>query len=258
MGYSKGKKWSRSGSKAAGKKRKKPRDRVLWTRWDRSLGRYVVVKRHRSLKQAKCEARVMRAYGDNPYLVKFCRFYKRRGRGYVVMERLPNRTLHGVIKRRGPFSPWTVIAFALSILAGVEALHQLGYVHGDLHSRNVMVTNLALRQTKLIDMQHAVRKNRRGRAKARRRLVKPPVFLAPESTGRVIDDRYDIYGVGFMCACMLLGKELNRRPKMKELSRRSPALAKIIRKAMCPKKKYRYRSVAEMREDLLKVAERLG
>lgn len=245
-----------TGSKRPRIRRRKHSARLVYTKWDAVEKKTVVIKRYRRKAQAAREARAMKAYGQSPYLVRFHRFFTRRGKGHIVMERVEGSTLRAVIKSQGALRPRIVIDLALGILEGLKTLHDAGYVHGDLHSGNVIVSNLDPAKLKIIDFQHAVRKGGLGKARARRKLKRPPAMLAPESRGRLVDDRYDIYGVGFMCACMLRGRELRKRPKKPKSVGESKALWKVVRKATHKQPSKRYDSAFEMMEALRVAARR--
>lgn len=193
----------------------------------------------------------MRALPEHPSLVRYIRYYNQNGKGHIVMERVRGLPLSRIIRRRGPLPPSKVIDLALSILHGLEALHRHGFIHGDLHVDNVMVTSFRQATIKIIDFEHTVRKRSHGQARARRRLPRPPAKLPPETRRRWIDDRYDIYGVGFMCACMLRGRVLVRRPARRPVrSERAAQLWQIVRKAIARNPNGRYSSVQEMIEAL--------
>ena len=182
--------------------------------------------------------------------MKMHRYYRRKGMGYIVMERIKGPTIERLVKRRGRFNTEHIVALATEILTGLKTLHELGYVHGDFHGRNVIVTDRKAPAIKIIDFQHAVRKNQRGVAHARRKLPKPPLELAPETRRRSIRDSYDIYGVGYICAMLAMGKVPKRRSQIaRRLSKRSP-LWRVIKKAMHRNHRKRYQSAQEMLDAL--------
>lgn len=185
---------------------------------NRTTKRWIVIKENRDVAEAKAEFRVMKSYRDCTHLIRAERFFRRKGKGCIAMEWAAGPTLREAI-RRGPFAPAQAAAVALGVLAGLSELHRAGYVHGDLHAGNVIVTDLQRGAVKIIDFQHAVPIGPRGRAKAKRKLSKPPPDLAPESKRGFIDVRYDIYGVGYMTAAMLLGREPKGRTWRSLLSR---------------------------------------
>lgn len=58
---------------------------------------------------------------------------------YIVMERLPGRTLADEIER-GPLSERTVRRLALQVLAALQAAHDAGIVHRDVKPSNILLT----------------------------------------------------------------------------------------------------------------------
>lgn len=229
------------------------RNTHVYTRWDRLEGKRVVVKRHRDWRDGLREARVMRAYGEHQNLVRFCRFFAQRRRGYVVMEAVPGTTLRRLIARHGPLPPVVTMEIARAILSGLNALHHAGYVHGDIHAGNVIVSNLYHPAVQIIDMDRAARKRWSGQARSPKALPVPPRF-APEGRGRMIDESYDIYGVGYLCVCMLEGRNWIKRPWAAPLrTLGSLAARQVIRKALHPNPQKRYRSALEMAQALEEV-----
>lgn len=233
------------------------RSRQLFLAWDRRVGEWVVVKRYSRRREALPELRVMRACRNHTHFVRLRRYFFHKGKTYIVMERIRGHTLRRVIRRRGPLPPAKAIAIALEVLKGIDHLHRLGYVHGDLHSRNVVVTDFEAPAVKLIDFQHAVKMRRSGRARARRRLARPPAELAPESRRRYIDESYDVYGVGYMCAYMLTGRP-PKPSRVRAKARRGGELWQVIGKSIHPNPRKRFRSAQEMAKALVWVRERIG
>lgn len=197
--------------------------RVL-ARRDPATQRWIAIKENRKVEEAREEFRAMRSCRDFTHLVRPERFFLRKGKGCIAMEWVPGPTLREAI-HRGPFAPAQASAIALGVLGGLKELHRAGFVHGDLHAGNVIVTDLEQGTVKIIDFQHAVPLGPRGRAKAKRKLSKPPPALAPESKRSGIDVRYDLYGVGYMLAAMLLGREPKgkawRAPLVRALAKNS-------------------------------------
>lgn len=222
----------------------------VYTAFDRARRRRVIVKRNPNVREVRHEYRTLKANQKNPYVVRLirCRVRRRFGRrvGYLILERVRGRTIRQLLKRRPKALAARAVPIALNLLKAVELLHRSGYVHGDLHAGNVLVTDLQSARVKLIDFQHAVRVNARGRARARRTLPKPPAHLAPETRRRTIDRRYDIYGVGFILGSMLLGREPARRRAL--WRRREPRrLWAVVRAAIRKSPARRFRSAEEMR-----------
>lgn len=227
----------------------------MYTATHEQSRRTYVIKRHVSKEAAPREMRVMRAYGDAPNLVRLHRFFVRGGMGYIVMPRVPGKTLREFITGRGRLTPEQTTAIAVKILTGLRALHKAGFVHGDIHTGNVIVSGGARPKTTIIDFQYAVRKDGSGRAKALRFRARPPRY-APESGGRLIEDRYDIYGVGYMCACMLKGTELKVSPHDLSAIDDGVNLWSVIRRATAPDPARRFPSAVAMRAALRSIVRR--
>lgn len=222
--------------------------RLVYITRDSLLKKAVVVKEHVDKADARREARVMQACDDSPHLVRFHRLIERRGRGLIVMERIRGIPLKMMIWRRRRFRPADVVKITRGILSGLDVLHRSGYVHGDLQSANVLVHPRTLRP-KLIDMQLAVRKDAFGKAFSIRKRARPPRY-APEGIGPVIDDSFDIYSVGYMCACMLLRREVRSVRRPARASRSIARLWDVIVKAMRREPAERYPSARAMMKAL--------
>lgn len=222
---------------------------TVYTAVHKKTGGTYVIKRYVSPEAGRREMAVMRAYGDAPNLVHCRKFFELDGMGYIVMQRVPGKTLRKLISAGDPFALDKTVAIAMNILTGLAALHKAGYVHSDLHSGNVIVSSGKRPKATLIDLQYAARKNKSGKAKTLRFLARPPRY-APESGGTFIDDTYDIYGVGYMSACMVLGQELSVSPHEVATVRGGTRLWEVIRCATDPNPARRFRSAAEMREAL--------
>jgi len=236
---------------------KKKLKMMVYAAYDRARRRRVMVKRNPRVIELKHEYRALRANRANPHVVRVVRFRVRRrfGKrvGYLVLEKVRGRTVRQLLKARPKALAAQAVPITINILKAIDLLHRSGYVHGDLHAGNVIVTDLKTASIKLIDFQHAVRKNKKGKARARRTLPRPPSHLPPETKKRVIDDRYDLYGVGFILGSMLLGREPARRRTLQR--KRNPAAVwAIVRAATQRSPAKRYSSAKEMLKALESVS----
>ena len=185
--------------------------------WDRLARRWRFVKVYKDPEAARRETAVLRALPRHPCLVRPRGFFLHDGYGHILMDLARGRSLRQIINERGPLPVPLVRAIARNLLLGLVAVHRAGYVHGDLHSGNVLLTDLRRGRIKIVDFQHAARKDRSGKAQAVRRLDRIRTWLAPETSTGLLDDRTDLYGVGYMCAAMLLG----RNPAAEEITARA-------------------------------------
>jgi serine/threonine-protein kinase len=141
------------------------------------------------------------AHGDTPDGVPF-----------LVMERVCGEPLGTRIQRDGPFSLRRAVAITQQILAGLEALHGAGVVHGDVKSDNVLVETLddGSEVARLIDFGLAHVELVEGDV----RQVDPdepmvsgtPEYMAPEvAAGDGSTALSDLYAVGVILYELLTG-----------------------------------------------------
>lgn len=239
------------------RKRRTVPDRLVYCRWDPVRRRRWALKRYANPREGLREGRVLRALRGHPHVPRLYRYGVRRGRAYLAMEWVRGIPLSALIKARRRIPLPKVIDIAQNVLKALGALHRRGFIHGDVHADNVIVTDYATAAIKLIDFQHAVRVKKRGKARARRRIARPELMLPPETRRGVVDVRYDLYGVGYMCACMMKGKMLTRRRKVGRTTPARAALWRVIRKAMHPRPSRRYPSAEAMSKALAAVRARL-
>lgn len=224
--------------------------RTIYRAHDVVPGRTVIVKRYDRWQESVAERDIMRAYGDSPHLVRLYGWRIISGKGYLIMEYADGPTVNDLVAQRGPLPLADVVALARNVLKGLDELHRRRIVHGDLHGDNVIVTSLKKAEIKIIDFQHAVKLGRTEHARARRTVPNPPPHLAPESSGRRIDERYDIYGVGFICATMVAGRAARTPAELKRFVRIHTPLRHVIAKALHPDPQKRFPSVRVMMDAL--------
>lgn len=240
-----------------GVKLNKSRHRDVFLLPENDNQRPIVVKRYPTSVDALREYEVLSQVKDNPRFPKVYSFFEDDGHWHIAMEYVQGRSLAQIIQENGPLELGTIIDLAIEILQGIATLHESGFVHGDLHGSNVIVTNLDSPRIKIIDFQHSVRKGKSGKAQALRKIRKPHLMLAPESRVGLIDDRYDIYSVGYMCACMLAGTKLDKPTTRDPFEWETNPFLKLIHKAMRPNPRKRYPTAYAMIEALRKHSRQL-
>ena len=114
------------------------------------------------------------------------------------------------LEREGPFSPRRAAAIVGQILAGLEAMHHAGIVHGDVKCDNVMVETLAdgSEVVKLVDFGLArVQLDARADPHKEGLIAGTPEYMAPEVIrGRGSSPGSDLYAAGVILYELLTGK----------------------------------------------------
>lgn len=120
----------------------------------------------------------------------------------IVMELLSRyRSLRTVVGERGPLPPPEVVAIADDLLAGLELVHERGFVHCDVKSANVM---LGPGPTKLIDFGIARTPTAESGAATS---IGSLHYMAPEQLhGDRLSPASDLYGVGVVLYEALTGR----------------------------------------------------
>jgi eukaryotic-like serine/threonine-protein kinase len=189
---------------------------------------------------------------------------------FLVMEVLEGESLKQVIARRGRLATSAAVGIARQILDALEHAHGEGVVHRDLKPDNVMLVERAGRSdfVKILDFGIAKMTEPSGKAEALTQagmVFGTPEYISPEQAmGAVADGRADLYAVGVMLYEMLVGKRpfvhddlyqvltmhLTQRPRLLRQAAPeaaiSPALERIVLKALEKKREDRYATAAEM------------
>ena len=158
-----------------------------------------------------------------------------------------------------------------SVLSGLMALHDYGYIHRDVDPSNVMITSD--RKIKLIDF--GVAKSVSTKADQNENqltnagtFIGKPNYAAPELISGEIEQQdwtTDIYAVGIMLFQLLVGhlpfwgstqaelmsKQLNESVPVQEIANKS--LATIVERATEKNQENRYQSAAEFRAAIDKI-----
>lgn len=110
------------------------------------------------------------------------------GRSYLVMELLQGQTLGERVRREGPLREPALLELADVLLAGLEAAHARGLVHGDLKPDNVF---LSTDGPKLLDFSAP-------EAHVPGEVHGTPHYLAPEQArgDAELDARVDVWALG--------------------------------------------------------------
>ena len=119
----------------------------VWQALDLKLRVDVALKRLRPewvgnpqmLERLRGEARAARDV-VSPNVCRIFDLIELDGDELVSMEFVDGTTLTRLIRERGPLEPREAMEIASQFLAGLEAIHQAGFVHRDVKPDNVMIT----------------------------------------------------------------------------------------------------------------------
>jgi serine/threonine protein kinase len=147
------------------------------------------------------------------------------GSDFLVMERLPARTLATLLRESGPLPPLRAIAIAEQILDALATAHSLNILHRDLKPGNVMLvagsgSDDEPDQLKVCDFGLAKRIEPDDDGSSRKAgtadeapttgvgdLCGTPEYMAPEQArGDVLDGRADLYSVAVILFEAVVGR----------------------------------------------------
>ncbi|MCZ8380335.1 serine/threonine-protein kinase [Mycobacterium sp. CPCC 205372] len=238
--------------------------------WDLRLDRAVAIKlMHPALKaQADVRGRFeheARAAASltHPNIVAVHDFGDHDGTPYIVMERLPGRTLADLIAA-GPLPPHQVHALLDEVLAALATAHDAGMLHRDIKPGNILLATDG-RSVKVADF--GIAKTAGAALTATGQIIGTMAYLSPERVGgapaSVADD---LYAVGVMGYEALLGRAAFPQDTPIALARAimddpppplsvlrpdlHPVLAGVIDRAMTREPTQRFASADQMRAAL--------
>ena len=130
---------------------------------------------------------------------------------YVVQEYFPGGDLCNLIAQRMPVEE--ALKALLRIAGGLKAVHQRGFIHGDLRPANVMIRedgSLAIVDFALASaVEYAAGEGESGV------ILRSPEYLSPEMiNGLAADVRSDIYCLGLLLYEMLTGQRPYASPDL--------------------------------------------
>jgi serine/threonine protein kinase/Tfp pilus assembly protein PilF len=183
---------------------------------------------------------------------------------FITMEYVDGQDLKNLIQSSGKFKEKKAVSIAKQVCEGLVEAHDLGVVHRDLKTRNIMVDKNG--NAKILDFGIA----RREEAKEVTEegiIVGTPDYMSPEQIeGKKVDSRSDIYSVGIVLYEMVTGQVpfagdtwLNVAVKHKTEvppdprkfnDQLSEGLCRVILKCLKKNKKDRYQKAEELISDL--------
>lgn len=186
------------------------------------------------------EARLLAAL-DHPNIVRILDFGMEGAQPYLVLEQIVGEDAQMHVGAHGPLPPAEATRVGIGILDALEHAHSHGVLHRDVKPSNVMLARDG--STKLLDFGIGTLEPQAPATHA------SPAFASPEALeGRPLSPASDQYGVATTIVFLLTGAP--PRADAKALEGASPALARVLERAMQPAPDARYESVARMRDAL--------
>ncbi|MEH3141466.1 MAG: serine/threonine-protein kinase [Mycobacterium kyogaense] len=238
--------------------------------WDTRLCRPVAIKvLHPHMahdpdlrRRFEVEARAAAAL-EHPNVVAVHDFGEHDGSPFIVMERLPGRTLHDMMGV-GPMTPHQVRSALDDVLAGLSAAHAAGVLHRDVKPGNILVSSAGDR-LKVADFGIA---KTGGSAETKTgQIIGTMCYMSPErvtgAPASVADDLYAVAVIGYEA---LVGQRVFPHDNPVALARAildapppplgtvrtdvDPALAAVITRGMARDPAYRFANADHMRAAL--------
>lgn len=181
----------------------------IWLVSDRKTGQHYALKRvlrratedTRFLVQAQNDFDISNKF-ESPFLRKSFSLHRLRKlfqvkEIHVIMEYVDGRTLEDI----GPLGMHGMLGLFIKVASGLEALHDLGYVHADIKPNNILVGKQG--EVKIIDFGQSCPI---GHVKGR--IQGTPDYIAPEQTqkGIPLTPRTDVFNFGATIYWAVTGK----------------------------------------------------
>ncbi len=148
---------------------------------------------------------------------------------FLTMQLLPGETLRERVRRGGPLPPGEVWRLAGDMFAALGAAHQIGIIHRDFKSDNVMLVPMPSGQPRAVVMDFGLAQTvtEAPLSEDAKPLVAGTLgYMAPEQlSGGSVTAAADVYAFGVVLHEMLTGVLPPFRPRVARGGARSPATA---------------------------------
>lgn len=204
---------------------------------------------------------------ENPGVERLLEVFDDPSVAYLVSEFSKGSVLAERIRKLAPYSVAAAVSMVVSVLDGLEAIHNSGYVHGDPGAHNVIIQEDGNARLELTGVWEAYSASETAGA-----VVLPAMapYLAPEvSAGGMPTPASDVYAVGIVLYQLLTGRfpytaETPVATAMKHTSTPTPsartantavpaALDELVKRAMAKEPSARYRNATQMLDDLKRI-----
>jgi serine/threonine protein kinase/Tfp pilus assembly protein PilF len=131
-------------------------------------------------------------------------FHEEEGTPFFTMEYVKGETLHSLIKSKGKLDEAEAIGIAAQVAEGLAEAHELGVVHRDLKSQNIMIEPDG--RAKIMDFGIARSSQETGITQAGHIVGTPDYISSEQASGQPADHRADIYALGVLLYVMTTGQ----------------------------------------------------
>jgi len=201
-----------------------------------------------------------------------CRMYhlaKEKDTPYITMEYVEGEDLKSLVKRKGKIPEEEALSIAKQVCDGLAEAHELGVVHRDLKSQNIMIDKKG--KARIMDFGIARSVEAPG-VTATGMIIGTPDYISPEQAeGEEADQRSDIYSLGVVLYEMVTGRvpfkgdtalsvALKHKAQLPQDPRKlnpesSEKLSRLILICMEKDKERRYQKAKELLADLRNIEE---
>jgi serine/threonine-protein kinase len=126
---------------------------------------------------------------------------------FMAMEYVAGRTLGQLVRDHGPMDPVSVARIVRQVVLGLGAAHDLGFVHRDIKSANIMVT--PDRELRILDFGsvNLAELPEDQRLTGAGNIVGTPAYMAPEQSHQSnVGPEADFYSLGVVLYELLTGE----------------------------------------------------
>jgi D-alanyl-D-alanine dipeptidase len=172
---------------------------------------------------------------------------------YAVAERLTGEFLSATLARRGALPLWEARDLCLQAAAGLQAAHDLGWVHGSLSPSTILLAQTVGGRplVKLIGFAHEF-PLRQSKAES---TIDGRVYASPERiAGHLPDERSDVFSLGAMLHHLLTGAAPTPGSRSGDVPE---TIRDVLNRALAPSPARRFQTIAEFTAALAPTQEEL-
>jgi eukaryotic-like serine/threonine-protein kinase len=199
---------------------------------------------------------------DHPHIVPIYDVGRIEDRPFIVMKKLEGDTLAGLLRQKGGLKPEETLKLLRQLVAGLDYIHRLGFIHRDIKAGNIFVGPDG--HATILDF--GILRSQSGHEALTRTgvVMGTPHYMAPEQAlgSKHVDHRVDLYALAvvvFECLSGTLPFEADSELGLIQMQAHSPPpdlllrapwiakpVAEVMTKALAKKAEDRFSSGAEL------------